>query len=299
MVTWPNFSTQTKGFFPAEGVANNYQIVTSVNAGSLTVTIKDYNGNDFSPQSPLTIRIGNSVRNVTSPLSVTVNAGSNWGNAWSNELATKEIDYFVYLMYYTTASLWPKVDIAFSRIPYWVTFNDFSSSWIDSKTLHYNFDTYLPASTDKVVNIGRFNSTMSAGTWYTWSIPWTSVIVNRPIYETRRLEYTPTLTWTGVAAPTDWTNLDYFYQIVNNRLYINWSWYNMTAGTSVTGLSATLPIQASSGSPSNIALIHANVWIWFSMNPSLWTINFFSPDLHIETTSINATAFWFDWVYFI
>ena len=62
-------------------MANNYQIVTSVNAGSLTVTIKDYNGNDFSPQSPLTIRIGNSVRNVTSPLSVTVNAGSNWGNA--------------------------------------------------------------------------------------------------------------------------------------------------------------------------------------------------------------------------
>lgn len=44
-------------------------------------------------------------------------------------------------------------------------------------------------STDKVVNIGRFNAILSAGAGYTWSIPATSIIINSPINETRLLDY--------------------------------------------------------------------------------------------------------------
>ena len=58
--------------------------------------------------------IGGVLRTITSAKSFTVNAGINYGNAGSAELATKEVDWFVYLSYNNTSL---NMEIMASRIP--------------------------------------------------------------------------------------------------------------------------------------------------------------------------------------
>lgn len=66
------------------------------------------------------------MRTITGAISRTTTAGSNYFNAGRlGELATKEIDYFVYLCWDSTDSA---VRILFSRIPSGNTWADFR--WI-------------------------------------------------------------------------------------------------------------------------------------------------------------------------
>lgn len=211
----------------------NGQIVTSVATNNLTVAIKTLNGTDPSATDPVYCRIWNTVRTLTSALSVTTNAWTNWFNSWSTELATQEVDYFVYLTYRTAST---NIQLWFSRISYWTLYSDFSGTTTNEK---YAAFSTAPASTDQVENIGRFNATLSAWAWYTWSIPAISIIINRPIYETRTLNFTPTLTL--INAPTSLT--------VTARYKIVWwvlSWRWVASGTANWSnawdtLSLTLP----------------------------------------------------------
>ena len=82
----------------AEADLYKYQIVPSISSWNLTVALKNYLWQDPSPQYPVKIQIWNEIRIITSALSVTRNAWTNLFNAGSSELATKEIDYFVYLI---------------------------------------------------------------------------------------------------------------------------------------------------------------------------------------------------------
>jgi hypothetical protein len=79
-----------------------YTIVVTVTSNNLTVALKDDSGNDFSATNPGYFKINGIVRTVTAALSVTLAAATNWMNAGSAELATKEIDYFCYLGHNTT-----------------------------------------------------------------------------------------------------------------------------------------------------------------------------------------------------
>ena len=178
--------THKLSFNSPEGFLINGKIVPSVASNNLTVALKGLDGNDPSATNPIYIRIGDTVHSITSALSVTKNAGTNWFNAGSSELATKEIDYFVYLGYNATDG----VVIGFSRIPYATEYSQFSTTSTNEKYCAISTITNATSGDDYVV-IGRFAATLSAGAGYTWSVPtFTSRnLIQRPIFETRVMEY--------------------------------------------------------------------------------------------------------------
>jgi hypothetical protein len=194
-----------------QGFLINGKIVTSVATNDLTVAIKTLAGNDPSTSDPVYCRIGNDVRAITTATSKTLNDGTNWFNSGSTSLATFEVDYFCYLIWNTTPAT-DRVDIGFARIPYGRTYADFSGTTTNEKYLAFSgADT--PASTDEVEVVGRFNATLSATAAFNWSIPATSVIVNRPVFETRALTYAPTQTGITLGNGT----LTGRYQLINRR----------------------------------------------------------------------------------
>ena len=201
--------------YAPQGFLINGKIVPSVSSNNLTVALKGLDGNDPSASNPVYCRIGDTVRTITSALSVTKNAGTNWCNAGSAELATKEIDYFVYLGYNATDG----VVIGFSRIPFATSYGDFSATTTNEKYAAISTIT-TAASTDYYELVGRFAATLSAGAGYTWSVPTFTAtnLIQKPIYETRELNYVPTITLpTGMTGtPTADTS---YYKISGKKLY--------------------------------------------------------------------------------
>lgn len=181
--------------YAPQGFLINGKIVPSVASNNLTVAIKGMDGNDPSATNPVYCRIGDTVRTITSALSVTKNAGTNWFNAGSAELATNEVDYFVYLGYNATDG----VVIGFARIPYAQRYNDFSTTTTND---HYCAISTITtaAATDYYENIGRFAATLSAAASYNWSVPtFTGTnLIQHPITYSRALVLTPV--WTGFSA---------------------------------------------------------------------------------------------------
>ncbi len=212
---------------------------------NLTVALKNYEGNDPTASKPVKIQIGGVIRTITSALSYTRNAWNNILNMWSSELATKEVDLFAYLFYYPTT--WAVV-IAYARIPNANTISDLSYDALTEKWFDYPYDWNLPPSSTSIVNIGRFNATLSAGAWYTWSLPWTSVIINKNINETGEWkDYVPTVWYSGwTTNPTSNTIVFAKYKIIGNTLFfksehtlVKWAWDR-------TLFSYTLPFYGSS-----------------------------------------------------
>lgn len=148
---------------------------------NLTVSLKNYLGQDPSVSAPVKVQIWDTIRTITSALSYTALPWFNRLNLWSSELATQEVDLFTYLFYRNSTS---EIKIAISRIPNWIVRSDFIYDYTNEKWFNISWDVEI---TDKCVNIWRFNVILSAWAWYSWSIPTTSIIINRPIYETRRL----------------------------------------------------------------------------------------------------------------
>jgi hypothetical protein len=224
-VTWANIKATLGIGIPLNapnGFLINGIIVPSVTSNNLTVAMKGMNGNDPSPTNPVYILINGVVRSITSALSVTKNAATNWCNAGGAELATKEIDYFVYLGYNATDG----VTIGFSRIPYAALYSDFSATTTNEKYCAISTITNAAAG-DNYANIGRFAATLSAGAGYTWSVPTFTAInlIQRPIFETRKLLILPTFVGFS-AVPT-----------VNAYYYINGMFCHYYVITTVPGTS--------------------------------------------------------------
>ena len=219
----------------AEADLYKYQIVPSISSWNLTVALKNYLWQDPSPQYPVKIQIWNEIRIITSALSITRNPGQNWFNAGSSELATKEIDYFPYLMFDVDNNpiIW------FARIPYLTTRNwSWTSTVSNEKFLVWTSWTALPLTTP-VVNIWRFSAILSAGAWYTWSTPsaWFQVI-NRPIYETKKLEINWAITWFSSV-----TNQTYYYWIEWCNVFI-WGVNNIWWISNSTSFTMKLPFNS-------------------------------------------------------
>lgn len=225
------------------GFLLNGQIVPSVASNNLTVALKTLAGNDPSATNPIYVRIGNTIRTITSALSVTKNAGTNWCASGSAELATKEIDYFVYLGYNATDG----VVLGYSRIPYGALYGDFSATTTNEK--HCAISTITNAAAgDNYVNIGRFAATLSAGAGYTWTVPTFTEknLINRPIYETRGSDWTPTVSATesmtvALAGTDEWKR----YQIIGRRMFIQYTCIHTRGGTASFQIQYTLPMSAS------------------------------------------------------
>jgi hypothetical protein len=217
-------------FNAPQGFLVNGVITTSVATNDLTVEIKTIGGGDPSASDPVYVRIGDSVRSITSALSITLTDGTDYFNSGSPELATEEVDYFVYLGWNAGNTA---VRLGFARVPNGITYSDFSGTSTDENYLATSGT--LDAS-DEVENVGRFNAILSASAAHNWSLPGTSIVINRPTFETRQLEYNPTLVGFS-SAPT---NSTYVYTIVGD--YINIDFAQGTDGTSnSTSFTATTP----------------------------------------------------------
>lgn len=164
----------------------NGKIVPSVASNNLTLALKGMDGNDPSATNPVYCRIGDTVRSITAALSVTTNAGTNWFNSGSADLAAQEIDYFVYLGYNATDG----VVIGFSRIPYVNEYSQFSATSTNEKYCAISTITNAASGDDYEV-VGRFAATLSASASYNWSVPtFTNInLIQKPIFETRWINW--------------------------------------------------------------------------------------------------------------
>lgn len=237
-----------KTLYPPEGFLLNGKIVPSVASNNLTVAIKGMDGNDPSATNPVFVRIGSTIRSITTALSVTKNAATNWCNAGGSELATKEIDYFTYIGYNATDG----VVIGFSRISYANLYSDFSATSTNEKYCAISTITNAAAGDDYGV-IGRFAATLSAGAGYTWSVPtFTSAnLVQRPVYQTRWLDWAPVI----VGFSANPTSATYKYQMIGNVIFL--VTFQGTAGTSdATNFTETIPfsVVATTGGAMNLAV---------------------------------------------
>jgi len=221
-----------------EGFLINGKIVPTVASNNLTVAIKTMAGNDPSASDPVYVRIDDAVRTITSALSVTLNAGTNWFNAGSTELATKEIDYFVYLGWEATASA---VRVGFGRISSAERQDDYNSTNTNEK--HIAFDDDLNSG-DVVKVIGRFAATLSAGAGFTWSVPTFTPLnlIQRPIYETRWLDFVPVISSSMGLAITSYRINQ--YKITSNKANVQIDLEFTTSGTPASSINCTTPISA-------------------------------------------------------
>jgi len=223
---------------PIEGYLINGKITVTVASNNLTVAIKTLADSDPSGGDPVQIRIGNVIREITAALSVTKNAGTNWFNAGGSELATNEIDYFIYLGYNATDG----ITLGFSRIPYGRIYSDFSETSTNEKYCAISTITNAAAG-DNYVNVGRFAATLSAGAGYTWTVPTFTAInlVQRPIYETRTLSYTSVPTPSGSMTFGTLTTVA-TYTIINSLVNVLIDITGTIGGSVGTTITCTLPI---------------------------------------------------------
>lgn len=179
-------------YAPPGFVINGKILVTDTGSG-INVALKTFANADPSATDPVYIPIGNSVRILSAHgtnylKDVTIPDGVNTFNSGSAELATKEIDYFVYACY---SSLFSLTQLLISRFPGARVYGDFSTTATNEKYAAY-YSGIQPSTSDTVEVIGRFAATLSAGAGYTWSVPTFTAanLIQRPIYETRYLEET-------------------------------------------------------------------------------------------------------------
>ena len=254
---------------PQGGMLNG-KIVASVASNNITLALKGADGNDPSASNIVYVRIGNTVRSVTSALSVTKNAGTNWFGSGGAMFAAKEVDYFAYIGYNATDG----VVIGFARIPYASKYGDFSAT--STAETYCAISTITTAgSTDEYEVVGRFNAILSASASYNWSIPGTAVVISRPIYETRWLSYLPT--YTGFSSAP--TNANYYkvdYNLVNLLIV------EATQGTSnATTKTLTLPLARENSSGADYSFVMSLV-----LDNSAWQT---TPG-HIRITNASPTA---------
>lgn len=179
---------------PWDGQMLNGKIDVTVASNNITVKILTWAGANPSASDPVYIRMNGTIRMITAALAVTKNAGTNWFASGSTAaagvpgLATKEIDYFVYLGYNATDG----VVIGFARIPWASSYGDFSATTTNEKYCAISTIT-TAASTDYYFVIGRFAATLSATASFNWSVPAFTAdnLKQYPIYETRWLTWTP------------------------------------------------------------------------------------------------------------
>lgn len=232
------------GSWIGEGQMLNGKISVTVSANDLIVALKTIAGTDPSTTDPVYVRINGTVRKCTAALSKTLADGTNWFNAGGAELATKEVDYFVYLIWNTTPAT-DIVDLGFSRKPYFNVYSEASGTSTNESYLAFA-NASTPTSTDDMVNIGRFAATLSAGAGYTWTVPtFTNAnLVQRPMFETRWLSYQPAYSASGSMTFTTVTTTKAVYQIRNNNCHVWVSASGTTGGTASSQLFASVSFEA-------------------------------------------------------
>jgi len=234
---------RTMSFVPTsarnQGLINGY-IIPSVSSNNLTVAISTSPTSVVAPTAtnPVFVWIGGVLRPITSALSITRNAGTNWFNSGSAELATQEIDYFVYMGYNATDG----VTLGFSRIPYARLYSDFNTTTTNEK--HCAISTITNAAAgDNYIVVGRFAATLSASASFNWTVPtFTNAnLIQEPIYETRWLNWTPDYTQTGGMTFTSVTTTEANYKLFDRYVKINFRFDGTTGAAADSQIEFTVP----------------------------------------------------------
>lgn len=232
-----------------QGLINGY-IIPSVASNNLTLAVSTSPTSVVAPTAtnPVFVWIGGVLRPITSALSITRNAGTNWFNSGSAELATREIDYFVYMGFNATDG----VTLGFSRIPYARLYSDFNTTTTNEK--HCAISTITNAAAgDNYVNVGRFAATLSASASFNWSVPaFTNAnLIQEPIYETRELTATHTINWSGGTTNPTTDTAVLKYKIRGDQIKINsWFYDSSSASKNRTNANVVYPM---SFAPTNSA----------------------------------------------
>lgn len=242
---WNNIIEYTRDL-PTRGLINGL-IVPTVASNNLTIAIKTLQNTDPTPANPVYVWIGNTLRTITSALSVTANAGTNWFNMGSAELATREVDLFVFMAWNNAAS---QLMLGFGRIPYGRRFDNFVASGLDEKGVIRGGTLTGSANGDPYVNVGRFAATLSASPSHNWSVPTfnNANLIQEPIYETRNLEWAPTYGASGSMTYTSITTGTALYKIKSTDLSLTLLSRGTVGGTPNTSLTATIPFAINIGS---------------------------------------------------
>jgi hypothetical protein len=220
-----------------------YKLAPSVSSNNLTLALQHLDGSDPSATNPLGLKVGDEWQLVTSSLSTTKAAGTNWCNLGAFELAANTHDLFPYLIQETGASAGTK--IGFARHPYGKTMADFSATTTNEKHMAGNWTNYN--SSDKVALLGRFAAQLSAGASYNWSIP-SAMVLSYPIHKTEWRTFTPTGTMSGAMTylitsrdvaqyMIDWNELAYELKVVGT-----------TGGSANNSIDVSSPFTAHNGS---------------------------------------------------
>lgn len=226
---------------PGVGQMVNGRLLVTVSANDLVAALKGMDGNDPSATNPVYININGTVRTVTAATSFTLADGTNWFNAGSVELGTKEIDYFAYLVWDSNSSI---VAISAARISHGTLVSDFSATTTNELHLanHANF-----TGTDDVVVIGRFAATLSlSGTAHLWTVPTftNKNLIQRPIFKTRDLDWQPVYSASGSMTFTTVTTTIAKYSVNFDRVTAWARGDGTTGGTANTQLELTLPFES-------------------------------------------------------
>lgn len=222
----------------------DYKISVTVSSNNLIVALKDRDGNDPSAASPLWFFIDDTWRSVTSALSITIAAATNWYNAGGAELATKIAPYFVYVLWDSNSSA---VALTVGRKSGFRLVSDTSATTTNENHI-YGYSGFT--STDPLLNIGYFEATLSAGAGYTWTVPTftNKNLMHRQTYESVWFDFVPTVTGYTATVPT---NVSYKYKV--NRFGVDIAMNETTNGTSnSTATSYTLPFLAVVFTQANI-----------------------------------------------
>lgn len=277
-----------------EGYMINGKLSVTVSSNNITVALKTKSGGNPSATDPVSVWINGSFRACTAALSVTKNAGTNWFNSGGTELATKEIDYFAYLLWNTTPAT-DIMDIGFARYPGGRVYSDFSGTTTNEKYLAFA-NASTPTSTDSCVVVGRFAATLSATAAFNWSVPTytNSNLIQFPIYETRWLTWAPAYSASGSLTFTAVTTTFARYKMILDRAMAEIRATGTLGGTASDTLYATLPFESSllaTGVPMLGAGFTANVAAVMFLNASTPDrIAFSKYDLSNYATSGSCTV---------
>lgn len=228
---------------PPQGFLYNGKIVPSVSGGALTVALKTLAGTDPSASDPVYLRIGDAIRSITSALSVTINGGTNWFGIGTAGLAGNETDLFTFIGLKSSDSSYR---LMVGRLGIDGQLNQTGYADGDGTANTYIYPYSQIAATDSIALIGRFAATLSAGPGYTWSVPsyTSSNLIQRPVYETRPLSYTPQIGDGSLGNGS----ISGTYQIMGTRVRVRGK-FTLGSTSTVTGnLNFSKPIQTASES---------------------------------------------------
>lgn len=208
-------------------------------SNNLTVSIVRPDGSPASPTSPIYVKIGGIVRQITSALSVTINGGlDNWGQVGSGlrpATGSNRIDLFVWLIWNSTAS---QVQIGVSRV-YRFNVNFYTSTPSDIFYLATN--SSFPPTNSVMEVVGRITAYIGSTGLFTGV---DSNVYNGRIDCTLHREYFPAVTGSGSMTVSNVVKNFAWYQINSNLVTVGLSYSFDLGGTASDHIRITLPIPA-------------------------------------------------------